>query len=311
MLLGRTCHGDKTRSEVVALFVLYQNTELIMQWLSKHLIATFIVLAISLPLKAETDPCTRAYSVAATIMLARQMGTLIPEVIKNTNALTAALPEKQAGVIEPVLRNLIIDAYQREVVIFGGPSIAEEFGNFYALKCLKGEEDSFSKIMWDEPTRKAFGMWANVMSNDAETAKSERSEKKALTEAFEKAEAEARALEDQYQEVQEAELSVLNAIAERKVVARTLDDMTTRITTAWRRPVGFKGGLQVYLRMSLASNGELVDVRIVKTSGDVLFDRSAVTAVKRAAPFDEVTQFDEAMFEEKFRSLTVKFRPED
>ena len=59
------------------------------------------------------------------------------------------------------------------------------------------------------------------------------------------------------------------------------------------------------------SNGELVDVRIVKTSGDVLFDRSALTAVNRAAPFDEVKRFDAATFEKKFRSLTVKFRPED
>ena len=63
--------------------------------------------------------------------------------------------------------------------------------------------------------------------------------------------------------------------------------------------------------MALASNGELVDVRVVRSSGDVLFDRSALTAVKRAAPFNEVDQFDAATFEEKFRSLTVKFRPED
>ena len=78
-------------------------------------------------------------------------------------------------------------------------------------------------------------------------------------------------------------------------------------TQAWRRPVKFKGGLEVYLRMSLASNGELVDVRIVKTSGDVLFDRSAVTAVKRAAPFDEVQQFDEATFE-KFKIVDRKIQ---
>ena len=280
-----------------------------MQWLSKHLIATFIVLAISLPLKAETDPCTRAYSVAATIMLARQMGTLIPEVIKNTNALTAALPEKQAGVIEPVLRNLIIDAYQREVVIFGGPSIAEEFGNFYALKCLKGEEDSFSKIMWDEPTRKAFGMWANVMGNKLEST-TDKGNKKRLDEAFKQAEAEARALEDLEKQKEEAELALLNALATEKAAANVIDAMTTKITRAWRKPPGYKGGVEVLLRMSLASNGELVDVTVVGGSGNVSFNRSAVNAVKRAAPFDEVKQFDAATFEEKFRSITVKFRPE-
>jgi len=137
-----------------------------------------------------------------------------------------------------------------------------------------------------------------------------REKEKALEEAFKQAEAEARALEE-LKKKEEAELAVLNALASEKAAANVLDAMTTRITRAWRRPVAFKGGLEVYLRMSLASNGELVDVRVVKTSGDVLFDRSALTAVQRAAPFDEVKQSDAATFEEKFRSLTVKFRPED
>jgi len=103
----------------------------------------------------------------------------------------------------------------------------------------------------------------------------------------------------------------LNALASEKAAANVLDAMTTRITRSWRRPVSFQGGLEVYLRMSLASNGELVDVRIVQSSGDVLFDQSGLRAVQRAAPFDEVKQFDARTFEEKFRTLTVKFRPED
>ena len=133
---------------------------------------------------------------------------------------------------------------------------------------------------------------------------------KTLEKAFKQAEAEARALEE-LKKKEEAELAVLNALAAERAAANVLDAMTTRITRAWRRPVAFSGGLEVYLRMALASNGELVDVRVVRSSGDVLFDRSALTAVKRAAPFNEVKQFDAATFEEKFRSLTVKFRPED
>ncbi len=133
---------------------------------------------------------------------------------------------------------------------------------------------------------------------------------KTLEKAFKQAEAESRALEE-LKKKEEAELAVLNALAAERAAANVLDAMTTRITRAWRRPVAFSGGLEVYLRMALASNGELVDVRVVRSSGDVLFDRSALTAVKRAAPFNEVKQFDAATFEEKFRSLTVKFRPED
>ena len=151
---------------------------------------------------------------------------------------------------------------------------------------------------------------AEALKKQAALEADRQQKEKALEEAFKQAEAEARALEE-LKKKEEAELAVLNALASEKAAANVLDAMTTRITRAWRRPVAFKGGLEVYLRMSLASNGELVDVRIVKTSGDVLFDRSALTAVQRAAPFNEVKQFDAATFEEKFRSLTVKFRPED
>ena len=101
-----------------------------------------------------------------------------------------------------------------------------------------------------------------------------------------------------------------NALASERAIANVVHAMTTRITRAWKRPPAYQGGLEMYLRMALATNGELVDVRVVKSSGDVSFDRAALTAVQRAAPFVEVKQFDAATFEERFRSLTVKFRPE-
>ncbi len=150
----------------------------------------------------------------------------------------------------------------------------------------------------------------NAKKIEEARARAEAIRERELEEAFKMAEAEARALEELKQKEAE-ELAVLNALAAEKAAANVLDAMTTRITQAWRRPVAFTGGLEVYLRMSLASNGELVDVRVVKSSGDALFDRSGLTAVQRAAPFHEVKQFDVRTFEEKFRTLTVKFRPED
>lgn len=129
-----------------------------------------------------------------------------------------------------------------------------------------------------------------------------RTETKAFEEAFTKAEEEAKALE--------AELAFLNALAIEKSAAKVIDAMTTRITRSWKRPPNYKGGVETLLRISLASNGELIDTTVIGGSGDTLFNRSAIDAVKRAAPFDEVKQFDEETFEDKFRSITVKFRPE-
>lgn len=107
------------------------------------------------------------------------------------------------------------------------------------------------------------------------------------------------------------DLTVLDALATEKATAKALDKMTTRISQSWRRPNAYKGGREVLLRMSLTSDGNLDDVRVVRSSGDILFDRSAVTAVKKAAPFREIENFDQTTFDEKFKSVTVKFRPED
>ena len=243
-----------------------------MQRLSKGLMATFIALTISLPMKAETDPCSRAYAISATIMTARQHDIPLPQVLETTNALVNALSEDQRAGVETTLRSIIVRAYRKSKTQ-AELSSADEFGNSYGLNCLTGEDRRFPAITWDQRTIDAFSEWA--------------------------------------EELLTADKQLGNALDSEKQSATVLDTITTRITRAWRRPVAFKGGLEVYLRMSLASDGELVDVRIIMTSGDVLFDRSAVTAVKRAAPFDEVKQFDDATFEEKFRSLTVKFRPED
>ena len=84
---------------------------------------------------------------------------------------------------------------------------------------------------------------------------------------------------------EERELAALNAIASQKLAQHILDTLTTRIVRAWRRPVAYRGGLEVYLRVELDTTGELTNISLVRSSGDKLFDQSAVSAVKRAGPF--------------------------
>jgi len=110
-------------------------------------------------------------------------------------------------------------------------------------------------------------------------------------------------------EKEKEQLALLDAMASEKAADNLVDAMTVRITRAWRQPVAFKGGLETHVQIALASNGKLADVRVVKSSGDILFDNSVLKAVQRAAPFDEIKRFNAATFEKKFRSITVKFRP--
>ena len=130
-----------------------------------------------------------------------------------------------------------------------------------------------------------------------------------LEQAFIDAEREAKALE-KIRNQSEAELTVLERLAAEKAMVSVLDAMTTRITRSWVRPPNARTGLEAYFRLALSTNGEIEDVRIVRSSGDKVFDKSALAAAKRAAPFKETLQFSPRVFEEKFRTLTVLFRPD-
>lgn len=77
----------------------------------------------------------------------------------------------------------------------------------------------------------------------------------------------------------------------------------------WSRPPSARQGMQVELRISLVPSGELVDISVVRSSGNTAFDRSAELAVRRAAPFQ--VPANQTVFEQRFRRLRLVFTPED
>ena len=77
----------------------------------------------------------------------------------------------------------------------------------------------------------------------------------------------------------------------------------------WSRPPSARNGMQALLQVHLAPDGEVVDVSVIKSSGNDAFDRSAVLAVQKAQRF--TVPSDPALFEKYFRQFEVVFRPED
>jgi len=57
-----------------------------------------------------------------------------------------------------------------------------------------------------------------------------------------------------------------------------------RVEGFWIRPPGAKTGLKAILRVRLTRGGEVLTVRVVRSSGNAIFDRSVENAVKKATP---------------------------
>lgn len=77
----------------------------------------------------------------------------------------------------------------------------------------------------------------------------------------------------------------------------------------WSRPPSARAGMEALLRITLIPGGEVVDVQLVKSSGDAAFDRSAETAVRLAGRLPVPS--DPRLFDANFRRFMFRFRPED
>ena len=79
----------------------------------------------------------------------------------------------------------------------------------------------------------------------------------------------------------------------------------------WNRPPSARNNMVAEVRISLSPFGDLQDVILVAGSGNDDFDRSVVQAIKNAAPFPEFKKLERHIFDQYFRRITIRFRPED
>ena len=81
-----------------------------------------------------------------------------------------------------------------------------------------------------------------------------------------------------------------------------------KVSRNWARPPGAQTGLQCTVRVRLVPSGDVLQVTVVKTSGDERFDRSVENAVYKASPLP--LPEDRDLFE-YFREIEFIFNPED
>ncbi len=112
-----------------------------------------------------------------------------------------------------------------------------------------------------------------------------------------------------------------DAIAQENAESQMLNDtdlansyvalITEVIESNWNRPPSARNSMEVVLAIQMVPTGEVVSVRVLNSSGNSAFDRSAENAVLKAERFPELQQLPSRIFEANFRRLRLKFRPED
>jgi colicin import membrane protein len=109
----------------------------------------------------------------------------------------------------------------------------------------------------------------------------------------------------------EAEDILLEQASDEQVTQSYVALIARVIEENWSRPPSARNNMEAELIIQLIPTGEVVSVSVARSSGQAAFDRSAVMAVQKAERFPELQDLPGRIFNKNFRTLRLKFKPED
>tara|TARA_Y100001934_G_scaffold236712_1_gene288403 strand:+ start:3203 stop:4135 length:933 start_codon:yes stop_codon:yes gene_type:complete len=120
--------------------------------------------------------------------------------------------------------------------------------------------------------------------------------------ALEQAEAEIRRQEEAAAAAEAAEKAA-------QMTAEYQDLIRAQVASVWNYPPNVSAELEVEVRLVMVPTGEVISANVTRSSGNDALDRSVEQAILKASPLP--VPDDIRVFEQNFRRLTMKFRPEN
>ena len=81
------------------------------------------------------------------------------------------------------------------------------------------------------------------------------------------------------------------------------------IENAWMKPRNIPEGLVANLRMHIQSTGRISKVYLIKSSGNIRFDNSALQAVRRVETLNFFNEIPSSLYKKEFKKIAVSFKP--
>ncbi len=150
---------------------------------------------------------------------------------------------------------------------------------------------------------------------EAEKKRKAEEEKRRVAEAKRKEEASKRRQQEAEQHLKQQIAAEEKARVDAARAARAESEMDRyraiirqKVERSWSRPGGATQGMQCVVRVRVVPGGEVLAAKVVKSSGNALFDRSVENAVFKASPLPLPT--DAEIFE-YFREIEFVFNPQE
>ena len=105
-----------------------------------------------------------------------------------------------------------------------------------------------------------------------------------------------------------------NEVDKNKLISQTeLENFSSIIKSQvmdnWKRPSQLKFNLRTEIQIVLVPTGEIVSASIIKGSGNLAFDESALTAISKVKSFEGLSM-QMSLFDQHFRNFILIFSPE-
>ena len=81
------------------------------------------------------------------------------------------------------------------------------------------------------------------------------------------------------------------------------------IQSAWRKPINIQDGLICDLRLTINKNGRVIKANLIRSSGNIRFDNSALKAVQRLETFNFFSKIPLSVYSSNFKNIVVTFNP--
>lgn len=81
------------------------------------------------------------------------------------------------------------------------------------------------------------------------------------------------------------------------------------LQSAWRKPINIQDNLVCDLRLNINKNGRIVNASLIKSSGNIRFDNSALMAVQRVETFSFFNNIPYNIYSSNFKNIVIKFNP--
>ena len=105
---------------------------------------------------------------------------------------------------------------------------------------------------------------------------------------------------------EEAEVEVSK---EQQEIAIYAQRIISTIEDAWMKPRNIPENLVANLRLKIRPSGRIIGVDLIKSSGNIRFDNSALQAVRRVETFNFFNSIPKTLFEKEFQVISISFNP--